>query len=66
MLPFGLAVASRAFTECISVVVSHLRLKGCAVYPYLDDWLFVSTTKQDLHHSVQLVTDTFNITRLVS
>ena len=44
-LPFGLATAPRTFTKCMAPVAAYLRLNGVHVFPYIDDWLVVSSSR---------------------
>ena len=45
--PFGLSTAPRTFTKCMAPIVAFLRLQGINIYPYIDDWLIVSTSYLD-------------------
>ena len=45
--PFGLSPIPQVFTELSSVVKVHVRKEWtCVAYQYLDDWLFVSRSKE--------------------
>ncbi|KAF7245178.1 Kinesin-like protein KIF13A [Varanus komodoensis] len=48
VLPFGLATAPRACTKCMAPVCAFLCLQGIQIYPYLDDWLLVSQSREGL------------------
>ncbi|KAF7241744.1 Solute carrier family 15 member 2 [Varanus komodoensis] len=48
VLPFGLATALRVFTKCMAPVCAFLCLQGIQIYPYLDDWLLVSQSREGL------------------
>jgi hypothetical protein len=43
-LPFGLATAPWAFTKLMRQLVNHWRRSGVRVLPYLDDFLFMSSS----------------------
>ena len=47
-LPFGLTSAPRVFTRLMQVVASFLRLQGIRLLQYLDDWLILSLSRQEL------------------
>ncbi|KAF7238700.1 Integrin alpha-X [Varanus komodoensis] len=55
VLPFELATVPQVFMKCMALVCAHLRLQGIQVYPYLNDWLIVSPTKEGLRSSLQTV-----------
>ncbi|KAF7240922.1 Craniofacial development protein 2 [Varanus komodoensis] len=57
VLTFGLATAPRVFTKCMAPVCTHLRLCGVQIYPYLNDWLLVSQTREGLCSSVNMACD---------
>lgn len=48
VLPFRLSTAPRVFTKCMVLAVAHLRKKQILVFPYIDDWLLVSHSPQQL------------------
>ena len=43
-MPFGLATAPWAFTKLMRQLVNHWRRSGFRVLPYLDDFLFMSSS----------------------
>ncbi len=45
VLPFGLSLAPRVFTRCMSASLSPLWSKGMRILPYLDDWLLCAPTR---------------------
>ncbi|KAF7239088.1 Sodium-dependent phosphate transporter 2 [Varanus komodoensis] len=53
VLPFGLATALQVITKCVALVCAHLRRQGIQVYPYLDDWLIISPSKEGLQSALQ-------------
>ncbi|KAJ1101769.1 hypothetical protein NDU88_006833 [Pleurodeles waltl] len=55
VLPFGLTSAPRVFTK-VMVVAAHLRRKGIAVFPYLDDWLIKAKSPELVLHHLQVTT----------
>ena len=46
-MPFGLSTAPLVFTRITRAVTSFLRRRGITVYAYLDDWLIVSSSRED-------------------
>ncbi|XP_078243361.1 uncharacterized protein LOC144587247 [Pogona vitticeps] len=57
-LPFGLSTAPRTFTTCMAPVAAYLRLQGIQVFPYINDWLIVSTSKHQALEDTQYVLQT--------
>ncbi|XP_042314369.1 WASH complex subunit 2-like [Sceloporus undulatus] len=53
VLPFALSTAPRVFTKCMAPVVAYLRQQGIVVFPYLDDWLFTTPSREALLQDVQ-------------
>lgn len=49
-LPFGLTSAPRVFTRIMLVVGAYLRSQGIRLLQYLDDWLLLSASRQELLH----------------
>ncbi|KAJ8043910.1 TBC1 domain family member 10B [Holothuria leucospilota] len=47
-LPFGLSTAPRVFTRVTKVVLAFLRRQGIHVFAYLDDWLLVGRSAQEM------------------
>jgi len=45
-MPFGLSTAPRIFTRMTKVVAAHLRRRGIQIFMYLDDWLIVSSSRE--------------------
>ncbi|XP_077257548.1 uncharacterized protein LOC143894793 [Temnothorax americanus] len=45
-IPFGLNVAPHVFTKVLRPVVNHLRKRGLSSVTYLDDMLFVASSRQ--------------------
>lgn len=53
-LPFGLSTAPRVFTRVTRAVVAYLRRIGLNVFAYIDDWLVVSSTREDALRDVNV------------
>ena len=47
-LCFGPTSAPRTFVKVMAVIVAHLRKKGLRLASYIDDWLNLNQSKQDL------------------
>ena len=60
VLPFGLSTAPLVFTKLMRPVVSFWRSKGLRLLPYLDDFLFLSSTIQEAGANRNLVENTLN------
>ncbi len=45
VLPFGLSLAPRTFTQCMDAALSPLRLMGIRILNYLDDWLILAQSQ---------------------
>lgn len=60
-LLFGLSTAPRVFMKCMAPVVAHLRLQGITIFPYLDNWLLVAPSRDQVlkgtHTTHSLPTD---------
>ncbi|KAG6936528.1 ORF V, partial [Chelydra serpentina] len=52
VLPFGLSTAPRVFTKCMAVVAASLCQRRNQVFPYLDDWLFRSSSSSQVQSHV--------------
>ena len=48
-LPFGLSDSPRIFTKILQPVASLLRSWGVRLIVYLDDWLFLGSSPEDVH-----------------
>ncbi len=48
VLPFGLSLAPRTFTKCIDAALSTLRQMGICILNYLDDWLILAQSEDEL------------------
>ncbi|KAL0152886.1 hypothetical protein M9458_051819 [Cirrhinus mrigala] len=46
VLPFGLALSPRTFTECVDAALAPLRLQGIRILSYIDDWLILAQSEQ--------------------
>lgn len=56
VLPFGLALSPRTFTNCVNAVLSPLRQSGMHILKYLDDWLIIAQSQNVLEsHRKQLL-----------
>ncbi|XP_054830369.1 cilia- and flagella-associated protein 47-like [Eublepharis macularius] len=58
VLLFGLSTAPRVFTKCVAVVIAFLRIQGCCIFPYLDDWLLVVQSPTDMSRQVSIILST--------
>ncbi|KAL0168644.1 hypothetical protein M9458_036866, partial [Cirrhinus mrigala] len=47
-LPFGLSLAPRTFTKCMDAALSPLRQKGMRILNYLNDWLILAQSEDEL------------------
>lgn len=54
-LPFGLSTSPREFTKVLQPVVQLLRLHGIRVHAYLDDWLILGPSLEQVTRDVTLV-----------
>ncbi len=48
VLPFGLALAPRTFSNCVDAALSPLRASGMRILNYLDDWLILAKSRDTL------------------
>uniref|UniRef100_A0A914YX61 Reverse transcriptase domain-containing protein n=1 Tax=Panagrolaimus superbus TaxID=310955 RepID=A0A914YX61_9BILA len=64
-LPFGLATAPRVYTKVIKPVASFLRARGIRLIVYLDDWLFIAETAEQLAEDLRLSTALFKALGLI-
>ncbi len=48
VLPFGLSLAPRTFTNCMDAALSTLRQMGIRILNYLDDWLILAQSEVEL------------------
>lgn len=55
VLPFGLSLAPRVFTRCVSAALSPLWLRGVCILPYLDDWLLCAPTERQAVQASRLL-----------
>ncbi len=56
VLPFGLSLAPPTFTKCMDTAPSPLRQLGIRILNYLDDWLILAQSEDELlyHRSMLL------------
>ncbi|XP_044153028.1 uncharacterized protein LOC122940420 isoform X1 [Bufo gargarizans] len=54
-LQFGVSQAPRIFTKVVAEMVAFLRSSGIVVVPYLNDFLFVAQTREQLQTELVLV-----------
>lgn len=59
VLPFDLATVPRIFSTCMAPVVLHLFLRGCNIFPYLDNSLVTVDTSEQLSKHCSLVLDLY-------
>lgn len=45
VLPFGIALTPRMFTKTIVVTVRHLFIQGITIFPSINNWLLVTSSK---------------------
>ncbi len=55
VLPFGLALAQRTFTKCMDAALAPLRLQGIRVLNYLDDWLILAHSREQVSRHRDIV-----------
>ncbi len=48
VLPFGLSFAPHTFTKCMNVALSPLRQMGIRILNYLEDWLILAQSEDEL------------------
>ncbi len=48
VLPFGLALAPRTYIKCIDAALAPLRLQGIRILNYLDDWLILASSREQV------------------
>uniref|UniRef100_A0AC35GGF3 Reverse transcriptase domain-containing protein n=1 Tax=Panagrolaimus sp. PS1159 TaxID=55785 RepID=A0AC35GGF3_9BILA len=58
-LPFGLATAPRVYTKVIRPIAAFLRARGIKLIVYLDDWLFIADTAEQLRDDLRKAQDLF-------
>lgn len=57
-LPFGLSTAPRVFTRVVTAVAAFLRRRGIRIFMYLDDWLILGSTRQEVLDHTSFVIST--------
>ena len=56
VLPFGLSLAPRTFSKCMDSALAPLRKQGMRILNYLDDWLILAQSKEELiSHKIALL-----------
>jgi len=55
VLPFGVATAPYVFTRLVSAMAAAIRLRGVKFHHYLDDWLIVGDSVQQVQRSARIV-----------
>ncbi|KAI2656961.1 Transposon Ty3-G Gag-Pol polyprotein [Labeo rohita] len=48
VLPFGLSLAPRTFTKCMDAALAPLRQRGIRILNYLEDWLVLAQSEEEL------------------
>ncbi len=51
VLPFWLALAPRMFTKCMDAALAPMRLQGIQILNYLDNWLFLGSSREQVIQS---------------
>ena len=54
-LPFGLSTAPRVFTRIVRCIGAALRQRGIIIFQYLDDWLILAPTREEVRRHTTLV-----------
>ncbi len=56
VLPFGLALAPRTLIKCMDAALAPLRLQGIRILNFLDDWLILTSSREQvIHHRDSLL-----------
>ncbi|XP_029937836.1 uncharacterized protein LOC115380768 [Myripristis murdjan] len=55
VLPFGLSLSPRVFVRCTEAAIAPLRRQGIRLATYLDDWLLLAHTEQEVRAHTHLV-----------
>ena len=53
VLPFGISLAPRVFTRCVAAALAPLQAQGLRIFPYLDDWLICSQSREEALRDVE-------------
>jgi hypothetical protein len=54
-LPFGLSVAPREWQRLMFPIIKHMRLQGCMCWVYLDDFLVLGKTEDEVDHFLSVL-----------
>lgn len=54
-LPFGINTAPRVLTKTMVVIAAYLRLQGILIFPYIDDWLIVADSENQLERNLNVI-----------
>lgn len=54
VLPFGLSTAPYIFTKILRLVMTSLREEGCCSVVYLDDFLFIGSSRDECLRNLNL------------
>lgn len=54
-LPFGKSTTPRDFTIVFYVIAAYIRCYGVLVFPYLDDWLLTTSSRQEAPTSISML-----------
>ena len=56
-LPFGFATSPRVFTQMVKTIAAYLCRQNILIFQYLDDWLIISRSHEEVLSATQLICD---------